>query len=184
MKKLKMAALILLILVVVFVWLSPYHFHGNSQLKIVETIEIKTNGEKLYAYLGRSANAVEWSSYVSHIEPLNEGEYRDGEVGSTRRCYKKDNENVQWDEKIEIANASSYRQLSIYNLKDFPLSAEGLVTEQVYQKSGEMIELSLTLYLDPEKSSWMDHLKMYIASFTISSIFEANLENIKKLNEE
>lgn len=185
MKKLFLIMLIVFATIGALVFFSPYKNQPNRGHAIINTIDIKANQEQLYNYLGNSENASDWSSYVSHIETLNEPEFADGEKGSTRRCYQKDDKTNTWDERIELAYPYSYRRLSIYNVKGFPIGSKALLTEQLYERiDSSSTKLSLTLYLDPDKSDWADHLKMFIASYRVGSIFEANLENIKKANEE
>ncbi len=185
MKKLLLIILILFAVIAALVFFSPYKNHPNRGYAIIKTIEIEATQEELYNYLGNSDNAADWSSYVSYIETLNEPEFKDGEKGSTRRCFKKDDESITWDERIELAYPYSYRRLSIYNMQGFALESDALLTEQLYDGiDSATTRLSLTLYIDPDKGTWTDHLKLYIASYKVGSVFEANLERIKKINEE
>ncbi len=185
MRKIVLIILILFAASVALVYFSPYKSQPNRGYAVIKTIKINANQEQLYNYLGNSANAADWSSYVSHIETLNEPEFADGEKGSTRRCYQKEDKTNTWDERIELAYPYSYRRLSVYNLEGFPIESEALLTEQLYEGvDSTTTKLSLTLYLDPDKSNWTDQVKMFIASYKVGSIFEANLENIKKINEE
>lgn len=185
MRKLLLIVLIAFAILAALVFFSPYKSQPNRGYAIIKTIEIEASQEELYNYLGNSANAADWSSYVSHIETMNEEEFADGEKGSTRRCYQKDDETNTWDERIELAYPYSYRRLSIYNLQGFPIESQALLTEQMYEGiDSATTNLSLTLYLNPDDANWTDHLKMFIASYKVGSIFEANLEKIKKINEE
>ncbi len=185
MKKLLLIILILFAASAALVYFSPYKSQSNRGYAIIKSMDIDASQEQLYNYLGKSDNAAKWSAYVSHIETLNKEEFADGEKGSIRRCYQKDDEMNTWDEQIELAYPYSYRRLSIYNLKGFPIESEALLTEQLYEGiDSSSTTLSLTLYLDPEKSDWTDHLKMFIASYKVGTIFEENLENIKRINEE
>lgn len=185
MKKLLLIFLIAFAVIAALIFFSPYKSQPNRGYAIIKTIRIEAPQKELYNYLGNSDNAADWSSYVSHIETLNEEEFTDGEKGSTRRCYQKDDKNNTWDERIELAYPYSYRRLSIYNLQGFPIESEALLTEQLYEGiDSSTTRLSLTLYLDPEKSDWRDHLKLFIASYKVGSIFQANLKKIKKINEE
>jgi hypothetical protein len=184
MKKFLLIILILFAVIAALVFFSPYKSHPNRGHAIIKTIEIEATQEELYNYLGHSDNAADWSSYVSHIETMNEEEFADGEKGSTRRCYQKDDETNTWDERIELAYPYSYRRLSIYNMQGFVIKSDALLTEQLYDEiDSATTRLSLTLYIDPDKGTWTDHLKLYIASYKVGSVFEANLKKIKTINE-
>ena len=152
--------------------------------KLVVTTKVNASAEEIYNYLGNSEHASEWSSFVSHITPLNLEYKEDGMVGSERRCFKNNNEAGEvWDEIILEAQFPKRRLLQIYNLQNFPLSTDHLLTEQIYEEMDtDVTKLSFSLYLD-EKADWLDHVKLYYASSTIQSVFKINLENIKQINE-
>jgi len=177
---------ILFIAVVLMVLLSPYGTHEGRIRKLVKnTVLIKTPVEQVYAYLGNSDNASEWSVYVDHISPLNSQEVADGKPGSLRRCFVKKNEKgKKWDEEVLAVELNKRRLLSCFNYKDFALTAGVLNTEQLYErtKDGHCL-LSLTLFFPEEKPSLLKQLKMYYAAYVVDYLFEENLKNIKKFNE-
>jgi len=166
---------------IITVWFSPYGKKDGSLHKImIEKIVIDAETEDVYNYLGNSNHAEDWSIYVDHISTLNQASYKDGKLGSIRRCFKNENESgIYWDEEILIDEANQRRQLSIYNMTNFSISGENLLTEQIYIDKHGKCELSLTLFLDETKSSFLDELKLYYAAYTVSSIFKKNLEEIK-----
>ncbi len=87
--------------------------------------------------------------------------------------------NIEDAEEILIDEPNHRRQLSIYNMTNFSISTKNLLTEQVYMETNGKCELSLTLFLDESKSTFLDELKLYYAAYTVSSIFKGNLEEIK-----
>lgn len=171
-----------LTLMVVF---SPYgKKEGFDNKLVINKVLIDAPKEKVYNYLGNSDNARDWSVFVDHINTLNAKSRPDGAVGSVRRCFKTKNETgIVWDEEILINEANQRRRLSIFNMKGFGLSAENLFTEQIYTEKNGKCELSFTLFFDETKSNWWDKLKLYYAAYKVSTIFDDNLQNIKKYNE-
>jgi hypothetical protein len=157
---------------------SPYQ-KGSIQKSIV----IDASVDQLFDYLGNSSNAAQWSSFVSHIVPLNPLIATDGTVGSVRRCFKNEDERGEkWDEEILIVEPHKRRQLSIFNLQNFPISSDNLRTEQIYERlDSQQCRITFRLFLT-EKANISDHTKMYLASFRIANIFQRNIENIKELN--
>ena len=168
-----------------FIAFSPYQNVSDFQKRIlIETVIINAPTKQIYQYLGNSENASEWSSFVSHIVPLNPKITKDGTIGSIRRCFKNTDEKGEtWDEEIVINELNQRRRLTIFNLKNFPLNSNGLLTEQLYKTiSKNQCQLSFSLFLN-EKAGIVDHLKMYYASYQISRIFKKNIQNIKAINE-
>ena len=167
------------------IWFSQYGKNeGYSQNVVMEKIIIDAPINKLYTYIGNSDNAKEWSVYVDHIIALNSNTHNDGETGSIRRCFKnKDESGIYWDEEILINEKNKRRRLNIYNMQNFSMSSENLLTEQLYTEIGDKTEVCLSLFFINGKSSWIEELKLYLAAYQISSIFRANLERIKMLNE-
>jgi uncharacterized protein YndB with AHSA1/START domain len=179
-------ALILIIGTILMIAFSPYEKTGKgTHKKIVVTVDIASSPAAVFSYLGNSKNAEDWSVFVDHITPLNPEKVADGKIGSIRRCFKDAEEQKgSWDEEILAVELNKYRKLSCFNFRSFELSADNLQTEQIYQtKSNGTTRLKFTLFFEPGKSSWLDELKMYYASYEIRSIFEANLQNIKRLVE-
>lgn len=162
--------------------ISPYKKHSNDYRTVEATIEISAPVDSVFDYMKHSAHASDWSSYVDHITPLNSPEYSDGEVGSERRIFvNADERGARWDERILAVERNHHRILSIYNIHEMTLSAEGLHTEQRYEKLGEgTSKLSLVLYFNEEHDGYWNQLWMHIASFKIKTIFEKNLKNIKR----
>ena len=129
-------------------------YQGSSH-KVI----INAPAKQIYQYLSNSKNASEWSSFVSHIIPLNPKITKDGTIGSIRRCFKNKNEKGEtWDEEIVINELNQRRRLTIFNLKNFPLNSNGLLTEQLYKTiSKNQCQLSFSLFLN-EKAGIVDHL--------------------------
>ncbi len=176
---------ILLIGVILFIS-SPYKFDSIKKKQILSTsIIINSPVEKVFNYLGNSKNAAKWSTYVDHITSLNSDFVADGIVGGKRRCFKQANEKgIQWDEEILEIQLNKRRTLSIYNPKNFPLFADGLITEQEYQKiNNNKMKLTFTLFFKKEVS-WFSNFKLKMSALYIKITFDNNLENIKNNNEE
>jgi len=192
MKKLYKSILSLLaitaLLVVGAVAFSPYGKQdGRDYALLKETVTINASAEEVFAYLGNSANAEEWSVFVDHIEALNADQVPDGQIGSKRRCYQNADEvtDAIWDEEILLVEQDKQRRLLCYNMEGFAMSTDHLLTEQLYESNGpNQCTVSFTLYFEPGTSSWYDELKMYLGAYIIAGIFEDNLENIKKFNEQ
>lgn len=183
MKNFKKTLLILLLLFLcIFYIFNPYghseYYQGRRS--IVNIIEINAPVEKVFKYLGNSANASKWSVYVDHITPLNADKIADGQVGSERRCYQNpDEKGLQWDETVLINELNKRRRISIYNLVDFPMKADGLTTEQLYfpiDSSRTKLVFSVFYLDEPDK---MTSFKTFIGSWYIQYIFKRNLLNIK-----
>lgn len=175
-------ALICLIGTVIF---SPYEKHGDNGYKSVEfTIQIDVPVDSVFNYLGNSDNAQNWSSFVDHITALNPDTHEDGTVGAIRRCFKeKDETGIIWDEEIIIVEPNQRRKLTVYDLQGFSMTAENLVTEQLYHPIGDhSMELTFSVFFKDEPGI-IDAIKMNIASYEIHSIFKANLENVKRICE-
>lgn len=160
----------------------PYRSQKEFSYKaLVEEIEINAPSSAVYAYLGNSSNAAKWSVFVNHIVPLNTDEVPDGKPGSFRRCFQnKDETGMIWDEEITVADPAKRRQLTIFNMKNFPIMTDGLATEQLYDSLGPTkTRLRFTLFFKDVKPGLMDELKMYVAAWEVSRIYRANLQNIK-----
>ena len=166
---------------------SPYGRDGRFPYKVIQnTVEINAAVEQVYAFLGNSASASRWSAFVHHITPLNADLIPDGEPGSTRRCFHHaDEKGLQWDELIAEVVPNQKRQLTIYNLVDFPMVANNLATEQLYESLGaNQTRLTFTVfYKDAEPTMW-ETIKTYIAAYRIKSLFKSNMTNIKRIVEE
>jgi uncharacterized protein YndB with AHSA1/START domain len=184
-KKLLHILLILILLCPFAIWgLSPYKKHDNLPYKaVVATVEINAAPEKIFAYLGNSANAGKWSVYVDHITPLNNDSIADGLPGSRRRCFQeKDETGIRWDETITASEPNKRRQLIIYDLQNFPMTSKGLSTEQIYVPldNGTRCRLTFTLFYDTYKPSVWELIKMYVGAWKVRSVFEENIANVKR----
>lgn len=186
MKKIqKIAISIAVVLVVsISVLLVTSKYEKNrfmEQPAIFETVEIQAPVDQVFKYMGHSDWAGRWSVFVHHITPLNADKFPDGVKGCIRRCFvNADETGTQWDEEILNVTPNKNRTLSVYALKGFPISSEGLVTQQIYE-SVDSTHTKLTLILAyGEPPSMWEQLKTHIASFKTHSIFKANLANIKR----
>ena len=165
---------------------SPFSKQDGSTKPILKcSIEINVSADSVFYYLGNSSNAVNWSSYVNHISALNSEDFKDGTIGSKRRCFVQEDElGMSWDEKIIEIEQSVKRKLSVFNLKEFPVSVKGLVSEQLYLKINDStVNLTFTLFFDSEKSSIYSLIKMKLGCYRVKYIFDKNLGNIKRICE-
>ncbi|WP_221393044.1 SRPBCC family protein [Dyadobacter sp. NIV53] len=179
----------ILILILVFLTaiagFSPYKSYPGFTHKLIQhSVEIETPVDTVFKFLGKSENASRWSVFVDHIIPLNSGKVSDGSVGSQRRCFcNKDETGKQWDELITVVIPGKKRQLTIYNLKEFPISAENLATEQIYKKlDDKKCRVTFTVFFN-KSPGIIDEFKMYIAAYEINRIFSQNMQNIKRIVE-
>lgn len=164
---------------------SPYENSPYFSYKLIQhSVTIDAPVDTVFRFLGKSANVARWSVFVDHITPLNPGEVADGSPGSRRRCFCKKNETgMRWDELITEVVPNEKRRLVIYNFVEFPVSAENLVTEQIYTKIGKnKSEITFTLFFS-EPPGLLDAFKMHMAAYRVKSIFADNMVNIKKLLE-
>jgi DNA-binding transcriptional ArsR family regulator len=164
------------------IWLSPYQY-GKP---MTYSVTINAPRELVFQFLGNSANASRWSVFVNHISTLNPSEVPDGKVGSRRRCFvNADEKGTQWDELITEVVPNEKRELSIYNLVDFPMVANNLYTEQIYESINEnQCRLTFSVFYKNTEPTVFEHLKTYLAAYKICSIFERNMLNIKRIIEE
>jgi hypothetical protein len=176
---------ILFLIIMVFtliIALSPYKKHKKeTKATIKSSIIIASNAGKVYQYLGNSANAHDWSSFVDHIVPLNTDSVADGKKGSKRRCFqKKDASGMRWDEEITIDEPNKRRQLVIFNYVNFPMQSEDLATEQLYVPlDSTHTQLTFTVFY-ANAPSWADWFQTCLAAYKMQPIFERNLSNIKR----
>jgi hypothetical protein len=152
---------------------------------VINTVDINAPDSIVFQYLGNSASASDWSTFVDHITPLNAQTKKDGQAGSIRRVFRHANEKgMTWDELIMEVNSNKRRQLSIYNIRESVMAAKGLYTEQVYEKlSPTKTRLSFTLFLKEEEAGFMDKLKMYMAAYKVKPVFVGNMRKIKEMVE-
>ena len=171
-----------LLLLLGLIAFSPYGDKpGFGYKAVVENIEINAPPSVVYTYLGKSANASKWSVFVDHIVPLNADKVPDGRPGSFRRCFQKPDETgIVWDEEITVAERAKRRQLTIFNMKNFPVMAQGLATEQRYDSLGSRkTRLRFTLFFKGNNPSLTDELKTYLAAWEVARIYRQNMRNIK-----
>ena len=121
------------------IYFSPFGKYDEASYKLLKhSVVINAPVEKVFQYLGNSANATKWSVFVDHITPLNINEVADGKMGSIRRCFVKANETgMIWDEIITEVIPNKKRQLLVYDLVNFKMTADNLATEQLYEKIGD-----------------------------------------------
>lgn len=169
------------------IFFSPYGTNNSFPYPLIEqSIIIDRPVEKVFQYLGNSKNAEDWSVFVDHITTINPDEVPDGKEGSIRRCFvQADEKGMQWDELTTAVVPNEKRQLEIYGFKDFPMTADDLATEQLYEKiDAYRCKLTFTVFFKGRTPTLMERLKMYIGAYQIRSIFEDNMENIKRLVEQ
>ncbi|WP_165940022.1 SRPBCC family protein [Dyadobacter psychrotolerans] len=184
-KWLFLALILTFTVVTAIVAFSPYKSSPGFSYKLLQhSVEIEAPVDTVFKFLGKSANASHWSVFVDHIIPLNAGKISDGAVGSRRRCFcNEDETGKQWDELITVVIPGKKRQLAIYNLKEFPMSAENLATEQIYEKqNNKKCRVTFTVFF-VGRSGVTDNFKMYLAAYEITRIFSKNMENIKRIVE-
>lgn len=172
--------------ILIMIAISPFGDQKGFNYKlIIHSTEINAPVDSVYNFLGKSSNAAKWSVFVNHINPLNLDKVPDGMVGCQRRCFKnKDEQGLQWDEEITIAEVNKRRQLTIYNMQGFDMQAEGLATEQIYEPlTPTKTKLSFTLFYLKNNPSLIDLLKTYFSAFEVKSIYEQNMSNIKNIIE-
>lgn len=167
---------------IILIIASPYKYHSDEFRTVEADITINAPVDSVFAYMSNSGFASEWSSFVDHITPLNPDKVEDGEKYSIRRVFiSEDEKDARWDEKIVEVVPNKKRSLKIYKIRGLSMSAVGLQTEQRYQKlKNGKTRLSLVLYFREEHRGLWNGFKMRVASFEIRSIFEKNLENIKR----
>lgn len=83
-----------------------------------KTVEIDAPVEIVWAYVGDSKNASEWSVYFDHITPLPGAP--DGLVDSLRRCYRRGDETgIAWDERVARVEEFRLRELHTFAVRGF-----------------------------------------------------------------
>ena len=144
------------------------------------SILIDAPKSQIFQYLGNSNNSQEWSSYVDTIYTLNPTRFKDGQVGSIRRCIVN---KKQWDEKILEVIPNEKRLLYCYNFKNFKLNPPLLYTEQLYESVGDKTLLTFTILItETHKFIIFKKIKLYFGVYQSKRIFKKNLKNIKELN--
>ena len=168
-------AVLLLFLIVSF---AAYKFSPYDQ-KILSAVDIEMPCEITFDYLGDSENAKDWSVFVAFIETINSAVIPDGEVGSKRICYtKEDHTGFNWEEEVLEVKPNEYRKISCYNFENLGINTPNLATEQIYRTTDEGCKVMFTLDFI-KKPGFIDLVKMKFAAYRIKSIFDKNLANIK-----
>jgi hypothetical protein len=171
------------LLLFITILFSPYGLHDRDAHRSVKTsIVIDASADRIFSYLGNSANAAKWSVYVHHITPMNDSIVKDGMPGCIRRCFTQaDEQGIVWDELTTVVIPNRKRQLDIFNMVGFSMSANGLASEQLYEPLGaDLTKLTFTLIYSKHKPTIFELFKTYIAAYKVNSIFEKNLANIKR----
>jgi hypothetical protein len=162
---------------------SPYGMHEGYDYRLIKSsVLIDAPADSVYAYLGNSDNAGQWSVFVDHIAVLNADSIPDGQPGSRRRCYQQaDQKGIWWDETVTVAIPPMRRQLVMNTLYGFPMTAPHLATEQEYFiPNDDVTELAFTLFFKDHTPGLFEQLKMYAGAYKVHSIFKKNLRNIKR----
>jgi hypothetical protein len=183
---LKYSGLAIFIILLGLIIASPYNQkEGDNHRTVAYSIIIHAPVNKVFDFMGKSELAEKWSVYVDGIQTLNSRKIPDGAVGSKRRCFVHPLKNGQyWDEEVIISEKNGRRRLSIFNLVNFPISASGLLTEQLYKRlDNNITELKLTLFYIKDTPSFLGWLKIKLGAYRIKKIFKKNLLNIKDLIE-
>ncbi len=173
--------LVIILLLGIAIWKSPFR-----DGVIAHTVEVEAPLPEVYDFLSNSDNAKRWSVFVNHITTLNGDSVPDGQVGSRRRCFcKADETGTQWDELISEIEPYKRRQLLIYNLKDFSMTADNLATNQFYEPiSDNKCKLTFTVFFNGNQPGMWNWFKTKLAAYKILDIFERNMDNIKRIVEE
>jgi len=177
---------LLVIALIIAVISSPYGKSEGFDYRLVKhTVHIDASKDSVFSFLGNSANARKWSVFVHHISPLNDDSIPDGLPGSKRRCYcKADETGTRWDETILEVQPGKRRLLSCYAFIGFPITAEGIATEQIFESNSDgTTDLTFTFFIKDREPSLSEYLKLHIGSYKLHSIFKQNLENIKAICE-
>jgi len=186
-KRISLALLLIAVAgILAVIGFSPYRNYPGFDGKVVKyTVEINASVDSVYQFLGDSRNASKWSVFVDHITPINADSFADGKQGSRRRCFcKADETGTQWDELITIDEPGIRRQLTIYNLKGFPMTANNLATEQIYEGINYTgCKLTFIVFFKDVKPNWIDAFKLHLAAYKITPIFKGNMNNIKAIME-
>ena len=146
-----------------------------------ESVVINAPLESVWAYVGNSENAKEWSVYFSHIKPIAG---QDGQVGGIRRCFRRSDETKnRWDEKTLELKPMTYRKIHTYALHGFPDESFNSAEFHVHQRFEESADKkSVTLSFGSELLKPHDPISFFRFlwhSGEVSRVISLNLQNIK-----
>lgn len=147
-----------------------------------ESVIINAPIEAVWAYVGDSDNAKEWSVYFSHIKPISGP---DGQVGGVRRCFRRSDETKnRWDEKTLELKPMTYRKIHTYALHGFPDESFNSAEFHVHQRFEESADKkSVTLSFGSELLKPHDPISLVRFiwhSGEVSRVIGLNLQNIKE----
>ena len=152
--------------------------------RYAERVEVDAPLDALWAYAGNSLLATDWSVYFHHISPLPESPVPDGQIGSLRRCYRREDETgPTWDEEVTALVPKRYREIRTYALRNFRWV--GLAARQTEYRVGQHYEslgpersrLTFSTELIRPRSVLAKGAFALFARETVR-IFRVNLENI------
>ena len=147
-------------------------------LRAEGSIEIAAPVERVWAYVGDSTRAREWSIYFHHISPLPGPP--DGQVGALRRCFRRaDEQGTRWDERVRGGERLRVRHIVSYDFVGIPVT-KGAETDvwQLYESLGPD-RTRLTFRTAPVKGTNLANRLSFAGSRRrAAEIFQKNLENI------
>jgi hypothetical protein len=150
------------------------------------SVTIEAPVEAVWAYVGDSGRAGEWSVYFHHIAPLAASPAPDGAVGALRRCFRRaDETGARWDEEVVALDPLRFRAIRTFALRGFRRRVQWLApgaafrVEQHYEPLGpEQTRLTFATVL---RRPAVPPLTWVFARFApeVLSVFRVNLANIK-----
>jgi len=144
------------------------------------SIVIEAPVEAVWAYMGDSSKAREWSVFFHHITPLPGTP--DGEVGAVRRCFRNaDEEGKRWDEVLAGVEPLRRRYVVAHAVQGFrprPINRETWHVWQVYEPLGPD-RTRLTLRSAPRSRGVAGRTLGWLTARRTRRIYRENLANIK-----
>jgi hypothetical protein len=155
-------------------------FGAEPWRPIEASVVIAAPVERVWRYVGDSANAREWSVYFDHITSLPGP--ADGQVGALRRCFRRaDESGKRWDERVTEVVALRRRAIHVFALTGFrPRSANAHEYDvwQVYEPL-EGGGTRLTFGSAPSSTSRSARVQWLASRGRAKRTFARNLENIR-----
>jgi hypothetical protein len=154
---------------------------------VTTSIVINAPVEVVWKYASDSTKAKEWSVYFDHISPLP-GKFKDGQVGSLRRCFRNaDETGPRWDEVTIDVQPLKSRKIVTYNFTNYPYPRlsrhQYAFVRQLYRAiDANHTEMSFQT-IRPRKSSLFWKYIFHITRDDVEDIFYKNLENTKAIIE-